>query len=162
MEYKKFYEKVVKLWEQGFFSLTIRGKRKEVKAMAEYITVSGLQYIKIVFSDRSFLYLPKDEEALYYSEEYIVDTGVSDEDIGVKEELEFKWKKYYLENKDDYQFVKRFYLWDIGDIEWEVKFSDYCQKDGDDILSLGWIVCSMKRADVNPRVIDLGEVGIVE
>gem|GEM_PF-4588498 len=49
--------------------------------MAEYITKNGLQYIKIVFTDKSFLYIPKNEDTLYYSENYITETNIKDKDI---------------------------------------------------------------------------------
>jgi hypothetical protein len=78
--------------------------------MAEYFTKSGLQYIKVVFTDKSFLYVPKHEEELYYSENYSIDTGISDKDIGTKDIIKYNGVNYYLENKDDYQFVKRLYL----------------------------------------------------
>lgn len=158
MKIKDLYKKVKKLAKKDFFTMKISSNEKIVKAMAEYITTSWLQYIKIVFEDKSFLYIPKDEEELYYSEDYVVDTNISDEDIGKKEIVKYNFRNYFLQNKDDYQFVKRFYLWDILDIEGEVRFSDYIPKWWDEILSLGWSSFDKKRCDVNPKLIDIKEV----
>lgn len=144
--------------KKDFFTLKIKWIEKEVKAMAEYFTKSGLQYIKVVFTDKSFLYVPKHEEELYYSENYSIETGVDDKDIGTKDIIKYKGINYYLENKDDYQFVKRFYLWEIWDIEGEVRFSDYIPKEWDDILSLWWTSVDNKRCDLNPVVLDMKEV----
>ncbi|MDD3303276.1 MAG: hypothetical protein PHN31_07000, partial [Candidatus Gracilibacteria bacterium] len=155
MKIEQLYKKVKMLGKNNFFTVNIKGTEKNVKAMAEYITKNGLQYIKIVFTDKSFLYIPKNEETLYYSENYITDTNIKDKDIGVKEKINFNSKDYYLENKDDYQFVKKFYLGEIGAIEGEVRFSDYVPKEGDDILSLGWTSIDNKRCDLNPFVLDV-------
>lgn len=160
MKLKDFYKEIKKLGKEDTFTLKIKWIKKEVKAMAEYITKSGLQYIKIVFTDKSFLYVPKNEEELYFSENYSIDTGVDDKDIGVKEIIKYNDVNYYLENKDDYQFVKRLYVWGIQDIEGEVRFSDYIPKNGDDILSLWWTSVDNKRCDLNPVSLDMKEVNI--
>lgn len=160
MKIEQLYKKVKMLWKNNFFTVNIKWTEKNVKAMAEYITKNGLQYIKIVFTDKSFLYIPKNEETLYYSENYITDTNIKDKDIWVKEKINFNSKDYYLENKDDYQFVKKFYLWEIWDIEWEVRFSDYVPKEWDDILSLWWTSIDNKRCDLNPFVLDVSYVKV--
>jgi len=160
MKHKDFYKKVKKLGKEDTFTLKIKWLEKNVNAMAEYITKNGLQYIKVLFTDKTFLYIPKDEDELYYSENYSIDTGVSDKDIGTKDIISYNSKIYYLQNKDDYQFVKRLYLWEIGDIEGEVRFSDYLSKEWDDILSLWWTSVDNKRCDLNPVLLDMKEVNV--
>lgn len=160
MKLKDFYKEIKKLGKKDSFTLKIKWIEKDVKAMAEYITKNGLQYIKVVFTDKSFLYVPKWEEELYYSKNYSIETGVDDKDIGTKDVIKYNSKNYYLQNKDDYQFVKRLYLWLIWEIEGEVRFSDYIPKEWDDILSLWWTTFDNQRCDLNPTVLDMGEVKI--
>ncbi len=158
MKHKDFYKEIKKLGKKDFFTMKIKWIEKKVMAMAEYFTKNGLQYIKVVFEDKTFLYVLKDE--VYYSENYSIDTGVDDKDIGTKDIIKYNGVNYYLENKDDYQFVKRLYLWEIWDIEGEVRFSDYIPKNSDDILSLGWTSVDNKRCDLNPVVLDMKEVKV--
>ncbi len=137
-------------------NLLINGKTKTIKGMAHFRTINmgDSEYIKIAFQDNSFLLvLPQDKE-LYYSDAYIVDIpAITDEMIG-QEKITYKGKEYELVNKDDYQFVKRLYVGSIEDIEGEVRFSDYFPANGDkEFLSLGWIMKTGNRADVNPKFI---------
>lgn len=136
-------------------------KTKNIVWMASYKTVSWLKYTKIVMDDESFLYIVPADKEVYYSAEYIVDTLILDDDIWNKEIITYNWKKYKLENKDDYQYVTRLYVWDIDTIEWECVFSDYVHDEWNDFLSLWRVVASEERADINPRLISIDDVKII-
>jgi hypothetical protein len=106
------------------------------------------------------LYIVPADKEIYYSTEYIVDTLILDNDIW-KETLTYNWKKYKLENKDDYQYVTCLHIWDIDSIEWECIFSDYVPNEWSDFLSLGWVVSSEERADINPSLIKVEDIKVI-
>ena len=112
----------------------------------------------------SFLLILINDHKLYYSDEHIIrNTGINDEIIGKKEIIQYKGKKYKLDNKDDYQFCLQLYVGSPSDIEGECRFSDYFPIKGPkEFLSLGWISHTRKRADINPKIIDQEEVEIVK
>lgn len=145
-------------------AVTVRGVKKEIVGFAEFRTVNlgDDGYFKIIFDDHSFLFIVPSEDALFYTEEPPTPFGeISDADIGTVDELMFRDRAYELENADDYQYVVRLITGDYQSIEGEVRFSDYVPKDGaDELLSLGWIVRTGERADVNPKRIDVGEIEV--
>lgn len=146
-------------------TLLISGKKKKIKGMARFATINYPydEYIKIVFTDYSFLFIVLKEKEFYYSEEYIIETGVLDKEIGNKEIIKFSGKTYKLGNKDDYQFCLQLYVGSPLDIEGECRFSDYFPTSGKkEYLSLGWILRTGKRADINAKIISLKEVKIVD
>lgn len=145
---------------------SIQGKKKKIKAMARFTTVNyqGDEYIKIVFDDRSFmLILPKERE-IYYADRIVGHVkDITDKMIGKKKTIQYKGKKYRLDNKDDYQFCLQLYLGTPFDIEGECRFSDYFPVKGPkEFLSLGWLSYNGERADINPKIIGLEEIEIVK
>lgn len=146
--------------------LNIKGNNKKTKGIGRYTSVNYFpeEYIKIAFEDNSFLLLLTTQKELYYSDEYIINVeSIKDEDIGFKEIIEYKGKQYKLGNKDDYQYTLVLYKGTINDIEGEVKFSDYFPLIGEkEFLSVGWLMKTGKRADVNPKMIELHDVKVLD
>jgi len=160
MDFKIFYSKLLSETANSK-KISIFGEIKNIIWMASYKTLSWLEYTKIVLKDHSFLYIVPWDKQIYYSTEYIVDTDILDDDVWVKKVLTYKWRKYKLENKDDYQYVTHLYIGDINTIEWECIFSDYVPEEWNDFLSLGWIVANEERADINPSLIKIEDIEIV-
>jgi hypothetical protein len=107
--------------------------------------------------------VPNDNLILYTDETPAAFSEIRDEEIGNKQELSFRGKEYTLDNINDYQYVIRLIKGDYSSIEGEVKFSDYVPKDGsNELLSLGWIVRTGERADINPKGIDLSEIKLLD
>lgn len=145
--------------------LSVLGKRKKIKAMARFTSKNypQSQYIKIVFDDHSFLFLVLSDKEIHYSDKYIIKTGIPDEDIGEKEIVHYLGETYKLVNKDDYQFCLQLYVGSPLDIEGECRFSDYFPVSGEkEYLSLGWVVRTGKRVDINAKIIRLEDVKIVD
>jgi hypothetical protein len=142
--------------------ITLQGKKKKIIGFAEFKTINLGEdnYFKIIFDDHSFLFIvPNQDLAMFTDEAPVPYKEIADEDIGVKKELQFRGKKYILDNANDYQYVIRLIVGDWSSIEGEVKFSDYVPEDGsNELLSLGWIVRTGERADVNPKTIDSNEI----
>ena len=145
--------------------LRIQGKEKKISGMARFEVENypGIEYIKIVFNDHSFLLIMIDDKELYYTDEVIgIAQGISDEEIGEKTSLVYNGKSYALENKNDYQYVLQRYVGSYKDIEGEVRFSDYFPVEGPkEFLSLGWMSRTGERADINPTIIDISEVELL-
>lgn len=145
-------------------SFEIKWKKKKIKWMASYFTLNYWNegYIKLKFEDKSFLLILPDQEEIYYSDNYRVNTWISDFEIGKVKFIEYNWKKYKLWNKNDYQYVSNLYIGTIKDIEWEVEFSDYFPVDwSKEFLSLWFEKFSWERADINPILIDLNEIKLI-
>lgn len=141
----------------------IHGKNKKLNAMIRLSAKNYLmgEYIKAMFQDGSYiLIIPQDKE-IYYSHKYRTATGIPDKSIGKDEIVEFEGKKYKLGNKDDYQYVLELMVGSPLDIEGECRFSDYFLIEGEkEILSLGWITQTGKRADIHCKLIDLTEIQV--
>jgi hypothetical protein len=145
--------------------ISIKGQKKKIVGFAQFKTVNMGDdgYFKIVFDDHSFLLLIPSQNILMFTDEgtphYI---EIKDEEIGIKKELMFRGKKYVLDNANDYQYVIRLIVGDWKTIEGEVKFSDYVpEADSSELLSLGWIVKTGKRADVNPKEISIQDISVI-
>lgn len=160
MSFDKFYGELLDKTTKSK-KIEIFWKVKDIIWMASYKTIHKLEYIKIVMKDQSFLCVMPLDKLVYYSAEYVVDTDIFDDDVWVKEVLIYKWKKYKLENKDDYQYVTHLYIGDINTIEWECIFSDYVPEEWNDFLSLGWIVSNEERADIHANLINIDDIKIV-
>jgi hypothetical protein len=165
--YKDFYQKLMNKPSQRTV-LKIMGKKKTIKAMARltsknYLSESG-EYIKIYFKEDGYLLIIPGEKEVYFSDvlqEHIKE--ISDKDIGKKQIVEYKGKKYKLDNKNDYQFVLELLVGSPLDIEGEVRFSDYFPVEGaKEFLSLGWLVRTGKRADLHCELVDVGDIEIVK
>lgn len=143
----------------------IRNKQKNIAGFAEFrsINLGDNGYFKVTFDDHSFLFLVPSEGLLLYTDEAPTPfIEIADEEIGTVQELTYRGKQYLLENGNDYQYVVRLIKGDYRTIEGEVKFSDYVPKDGgEELLSLGWIVKTGERADVNPKGISLKEIQLI-
>jgi hypothetical protein len=73
------------------------------------------------------------------------------------------WEGFSSWLPDIRENVIRLIKGDYSSIEGEVKFSDYVPKDGsNELLSLGWIVRTGERADINPKGIDLSEIKLLD
>lgn len=159
-------EKILKNPKKGMV-IKIKGKDRKLRAMVHLTTVNymkdGDDYTKVLFEDGSFLLIiPRDKE-LYFAESILGHVKeIDDEDIGQKEELEFKGRRYRLDNKDDYQFVLKLIVGTPLEIEGECKFSDYTPIDGKrELLSLGWLVRTGARADIWCELININEIEII-
>lgn len=147
--------------------LIINGNEKTIKAMVRLISKNYLkedgEYIKILFSDNSFLLAIKNDEEFYFAEDNVKHIEeIPDEDIGRKEIITYRGKEYELVNKNDYQYVLSLLVGSPSEIEGECRFSDYSPKDGTkESLSLGWISETGKRADINLLFIDSDKVVLV-
>jgi hypothetical protein len=146
--------------------VTVKGVSKNIVGFAEFKTVNLADngYFKVIFDDHSFLFIvPNDNLILYTDETPAAFSEIRDEEIGNKQELSFRGKEYTLDNINDYQYVIRLIKGEYSSIEGEVKFSDYVPKDGsNELLSLGWIVRTGERADINPKGIDLSEIKLLD
>jgi len=149
-------------------TLIIKGKKKKIKAMVKltaknYLKDNGLYY-KIIFNDGSFLLIIPEDKELYYVGRVVEHIKeIKDEQIGKDKIIEYKGKKYELGNKDDYQFVLKLMVGSPLEIEGECRFSDYFPTAGSkEFLSLGWLSMTGKRADINPVIIDLEDVKLLD
>lgn len=142
--------------------ISIRGKLKNIVGFAEFRTINlgDDGYFKLIFDDHSFMFIIPSEEALYYTDDGAGRFDeIADEDIGNVQQLTLRGKTYVLDNPHDYQYVVRLIKGGPNTIEGEVKFSDYVPNDGsNEILSLGWVVRTGERADVNPKELDPDQV----
>lgn len=145
--------------------VSIRGTQKSIIGFAEFKTINlgDDGYFKITFDDHSFLFIVPSEDLLLYTDELPKPfTEIKDEEIGAAEKITFRGREYVLENANDYQYVVRLMKGDFNTIEGEVSFSDYVPVDGaSELLSLGWIVRTSERADVNPKEITMDEIKLV-
>ncbi len=143
-------------------TVSIKGKSKKIIGFAEFKTINlgDDGYYKIIFDDHSFLFIVPSQNMLFFTEESPkAYSEIADKDIGTKKEIVFRNKKYILDNPHDYQYVIRLIVGNWKDIEGEVKFSDYVPKDGtNEILSLGWIVRTGARGDINPKELDIKDI----
>ncbi|WP_286309263.1 hypothetical protein, partial [Thomasclavelia cocleata] len=64
--------------------------------------------------------------------------------------------KIFKKDADDYQMVKEFIFGNYLEMEGEVQFSDFSNEN--DIISLGIITRTSKRADVIASVVDLKDI----
>lgn len=144
--------------------LTIEDQIKSIKSVVQLTAKNYLEgiYTKVFFKEDGYLLIIPQDNLVYYSpiiQKHL--TEIPDEDIGTKEIISFGGKDYKLINKDDYQFVLHVFVGTPYDGESEVRFSDYIPVDGsNEILSLGWMCWSGKRADLHCKVIDISEISI--
>ncbi|MDA1079124.1 MAG: hypothetical protein O2840_00315 [bacterium] len=158
----KIKELLNALLENPNRKIAIRGKQKEIVGFAEFrsINLGDEGYFKAIFDDHSLLLIIPGEELLLYSDKAPEPFDeIADEDIGNKQELLFRGRRYKLENAHDYQYVVQLIKGNYQSIEGEVKYSDYVPEDGaNELLSLGWIVRTGKRADDNPKELSIEDV----
>ncbi len=149
--------------------LKIKGDIKTIRGIALYRTLNmgDDEYIKVFFTDNSFVLLLLTEKEVYYDPMPVgCLESVADDEVGEAKELVYKGKKYVLKNQHDYQYVKQLVFGDIKSIEGEVEFSDYYPEDetesGKEFLSVGFLMYSGERADLNPTLLDLAEVEVLK
>jgi len=144
--------------------ISIKGKSRQIKAMAKLVSMNypNEPYIKVVFTDGSFLLVVLGEEELYFADSLLGRIQeISDDEIGKKEILDYNGKEYMLGNKDDYQFCIQLYFGSPLDIEGECKFSDYFPVTGPkEYLSLGWLSRTGERADINCQMINPSDITV--
>lgn len=145
--------------------LSVGRKVKTIKAMAKLVSehYPNDPYIKIIFRDDSFILIQPGDEEIFYAPSLLGKAeSIADGEIGVKETLTFNGKKYKLGNKDDYQYCLQLYVGSPKDIEGECKFSDYFPEVGPkEYLSLGWLMRTGERADINCKIISNSEVDVI-
>lgn len=146
--------------------ILVEGVKRKVKAMIRLTSKNYLEaeYIKIIFIDESFLLIMPADREIYFSESLLGKAEeITDEMIGRDKRITYRGKVYELGNKDDYQFVKVLYVGGPLDIEGECRFSDYFPVSGPkEYLSLGWLVRTGERADINCKVVDNKDVDLVK
>ena len=162
---KSVHELVETITSNPDIICSVFGQKKKIIGMAKYRTMNfpDFVYIKVVFNDHSYLLILPSDQELYYSDKYIyICEEVKDDEIGVKPMLSLNGTTYKLENADDYQYVIQFYKGTLDEIEGEVRFSDYFPTRGPkEFLSLGCIVRTGKRADLNPKLISIKDIEVV-
>ncbi len=161
---EKIEEIIEILKGQNLKQLLIEGKIKTIKASILLCSKNYLdmEYIKTIFTDESFLLVMMNDREIYYADDVVGHIQeISDSAIGNVKEIIYQNRRYELGNANDYQFVKQLYIGSPLDIEGECRFSDYFPTSGPkEFLSLGWLVRTGERADVNPKLIDLSEIEI--
>ena len=160
MDWQTFVAKITAL--KCGDEVEICGVRREILALAHYRTdnLGDSDYLKASFSDGSFLLVLLADEVLMFTDEIVHHiTEITDEEIGAAEVLNYQGQEFKLVNKDDYQFVLRWYFGKVEDLEGEVKFSDYEPTDGSvGLLSLGWLAKNGERADICVNEIALDKI----
>jgi hypothetical protein len=147
--------------------VSINDSSKTIKAMVHLTTKNYLDrngdYYKIIFTDNSFLLIMPSEKELYYADRIIGKIlEIKDNQIGKDEFLTYNGKKHHLGNKDDYQYVLQLLVGKPTEIEGECHFSDYFPVSGPkEFLSLGWLMVTNERADINCQIIDQNNVKIL-
>lgn len=145
-------------------TLKIKGVKRKIVGMARFTSVNYADegYIKITFKDHSHLLVIPSANELYWTNKPLGKAhGITDKMIG-KSNVVYKGKEYNLDNKNDYQFCLQLYVGKSHqDIEGECSFSDYVSKEGNEMLSLGFLSYNGRRADVHVKKINLEEVEVV-
>jgi len=147
--------------------IQINGHNKTIKAMIHLTTKNYIKqngdYYKILFDDGSFLLIMPADKELFYANKIIGHIKeISNSQIGNDEYLIYNNKKYHLENMNDYQYVLELLVGKPNEIEGECRFSDYFPVSGPkEFLSLGWLMASGERADINCQIIDVNNVKIL-
>ncbi len=93
--------------------IKIDGKPRKIIALAHYRTdnLGDSEYLKATFADGSFLLVLLKDQTLMFTEKVLHHIPeIADEQIGVAEELTYNGEKFKLVNKNDYQFVLRWYF----------------------------------------------------
>lgn len=136
--------------------VTINSNKYKISAKSIYVTESNPVdwYAKIFFEDHHVLVMSPADDFIYFGK----DVG----SIGIEEPfgeiISYRGKKY-VKVAEDYQIVKKLEFGSPITTEGEVKFGDYeCESDNKDILSLGTITRTRKRADIVARVIRLSDI----
>ena len=147
--------------------IKIKGKERILKAGKWYRTknLGDSEYFKITFEDGSFLLVLLADEILMFAEEVIDEIAeIKSAEIGIRNRLEYKGRKYHLTNKNDHQLVKNRLFGETDGVEGEVRFSDYepdeLVDNRNELLSLGWLTENEARADIHVTEIFGDEIEI--
>ena len=138
------------------------GKLRKVKGLSSFSTKNyDDEYYKFFFDDGAFLMLVPGDDEVYFTEKHVDEIeSIPDAEIG-KPEILLNAKKFILKDKNNYQFVKQRYVGGFKDVEGEVSFSDYEPAEGEkEILSLGFLSFTGKRADIQCKLISMEDVGL--
>ncbi len=159
------FEKIVSILKGKDTSIIlIDNIKKEIKASILLCSQNypDAEYIKTIFTDGSFLLIMLNDHEMYYADNIVgYIRSIPDESIGIEKTIMYQDKLYKLGNVNDYQFVKQLYTGNPFDIEGECRFSDYFPTSGlKEFLSLGWLMRTGQRADINPVMINLKEIQI--
>ncbi len=142
--------------------IKIHNKNTTIKGMSRYTSKNSYsdEYIKIALSDKSQLIVILPAKELFYAPKPIKRIKIiTDKEIGKKTIVEFNNFKFRLVNRNDYQYCLEHYVGRAGkNIEGECRFSDYVSSDGNQMLSLGWLSDTGKRADVYAVRLNLTDI----
>jgi hypothetical protein len=146
-------------------TLRIEGQEKKIKGMARFTTsnLKGQEYFKLNLKDSTAMVISPSTQEIFVGSSLGHLTQISDDEIGIKEDITYNNHLYHLDNKDDYQYCLQVYVGNPGkDIEGECRFSDYISnQDGVFMLSLGWLMDTGNRADVAAQLVDTAEVQVI-
>ena len=139
--------------------LNIFGQIFNVKAKARYIAVQNPEneYYKIFLNSHNVLVLSPIDNFVYF--------GTDVENIGLEspfeKEIEYNNKKYELIN-EDYQILVKLEFGSPLETEGEVEFWDYqCEDNQDELISIGIVKRTNKRADIVAKIISIEEIKII-
>lgn len=139
--------------------ILIRDSAYEVLAKVIYVTESNQNewYAKILLSNHKVLVISPFDNYMYFG---FVDEPIHC-DFPSPKTIEYN-KTLYVKDAEDYQIVKCFEFGDFLMMEGEVAFVDYTsQIDESDIISIGLVTRTKKRADVIAKVLTLDDVSIL-
>ncbi|WP_286155549.1 hypothetical protein [Thomasclavelia cocleata] len=133
--------------------LEIRGKRYEVLAKVLYVTETETKnwYAKIQLQNHHVLVISPYDDFMYFG--YVAEP--LNYSFPTPDIIKFN-DKIFKKDADDYQMVKEFIFGNYLEMEGEVQFSDFSNEN--DIISLGIITRTSKRADVIASVVDLKDI----
>ena len=136
--------------------LKINNNKYKVLAKVLYVTETETDnwYAKIQLENHHVLVISPFDDYMYFG--YVGDevncTFPTPDKLNIDNNI-------YIKDADYYQIVKEFVFGDYLNMEGEVLYSDYSCNDN--IISLGIITRTNKRADVFAKVIDLSNVEII-
>lgn len=148
--------------------ISIKNKNHTLRGVTKLTSINYLidvgYYYKVFFTDHSVLIIIPKLEQLQFSEtgDLGAISGISDNDIGNKEVVEYNGKKYKLENPHDYQYALELIFGNFEDVEGECKFSDYVGiDDPNNSLSLALLSFNGQRADVQAHNINVSDISFI-
>lgn len=141
-------------------SITIAGMQYSILGMAKYASANypDDSYYKLSLNDHSGILIIPGQNRIYRSKTIGKIPDISDAMVGTNS-ITFESKEYSVVNANDYQFVLEIHIGLPKEVEGECKFSDYESIDPSrDMISLGWISFTGKRADVHATIIDRNSI----
>lgn len=141
-------------------SITIAGVTYQITGMAKYSSAHFPEdlYYKLSLADHSGILIIPGQKQIYRSKTIGEIAEISDAMVG-QNSVMFENKEYTVVNVNDYQFVIELCIGSPREVEGECKFSDYESTDpSHDMLSLGWMSYTAKRADVHATKVKINTI----